>query len=244
MLENNHPVVSYRDRRQCHNRPVPKALHFFLLLAALAALVRPAPAQVVRESIEWLDVWIPNTNDRALPRVLLIGDSITRGYGKQVEAGLKDKAYVARLATSKSLGDPALLDQVALVLREHSFDVIHFNNGMHGDGYSEETYAAALPELLATLKKHAPRARLIFGTTTDVRERGNLERVHAKTDRMIRRNQLIAAFAKRENIAVNDLFEVVRDHPEMHAADGVHMTEKGYEALAAQVVREVGKLLP
>jgi lysophospholipase L1-like esterase len=244
VLENNHAVVSNRMARQCHNRPVTKALHSFLALAALVALVLPAPAQVVRESIEWLDVWIPNTNDHALPRVLLIGDSITRGYGKQVEAGLKDKAYVARLATSKSLGDPALLDQVELVMREHSFDVIHFNNGMHGDGYSEETYAAALPELLSRLKKYAPHARLVFATTTDVRERNSLERVHAKTDRMIRRNQLVAAFAKRENIPVNDLFEVVREHPEWHAADGVHMTEKGYEALAAQVIREVRKLLP
>lgn len=244
MLENNHAVVSNRDARQCHNRPVTKALHFLLALPAFAAFVRPAPAQVVRESIEWLDVWIPNTNDRGLPRVLLIGDSITRGYGKQVEAGLKDKAYVARLATSKSLGDPALLDQIALVLSENSFDIIHFNNGMHGDGYSEETYAAALPELISTLRKHASRARLIFATTTDVRERNNLERVHTKTERMIQRNQLIAAFAKRENIAVNDLFEVVRDHPELHAADGVHMTEKGYEALAGPVVREVRKLLP
>jgi lysophospholipase L1-like esterase len=216
----------------------------FFALALFAALAAGAQPQVVRESIEWLDVWIPNTNDHGLPRVLLIGDSITRGYGKQVEAGLKDKAYVARLATSKNLGDPVLLTEVALVLGEHSFDIIHFNNGMHGDGYSEEAYGAALPELLATLRRHAPSARLIFATTTDVRERNNLERVHAKTERMIRRNELVTAFAKREHIPLDDLFEVVRGHPELHAGDGVHMNEKGYEALASQVVKEIQKLLP
>ena len=126
-----------------------------ILIAVLVVLAPLAPAQVVRENIEWLDVWIPNSNDHALPRVLLIGDSITRGYGKQVEANLKDKAYVARLATSKSLGDPALLDQIALILREIPFDIIHFNNGMHGDGYTEETYAAALPQLLSALRRDA-----------------------------------------------------------------------------------------
>src|SRR5581483_12418706 len=196
------------------------------------------------ENIEWLDVWIPDTNEHGLPRVLLIGDSITRGDGKQVEAGLKGKAFVARLATSTSLGDPALLEQVALVLRELPFDVIHFNNGMHGDGYTEEAYAAALPGLLAVLRKGAPGARIVLATTTDVRERNNLEKSLPKTERMIRRNEIVTELAKKENLPVDDLFAVVRDHPEYHAADGVHFTDKGYETLAAQVVKALSKVLP
>src|SRR6185295_14663939 len=148
-----------------------------------------------------------------------------------------------RMATSKSLGDPALLDQVALVLREQSFDIIHFNNGMHGDGYTEETYAAALPELVATLRRIAPRARLVWASTTDVRVRNDLSRVEAKTERIVRRNQTAAAFAKRENIPVDDLFSVVREHPEYHVDDGVHFNEKGYRVLAEQVTAELLKLL-
>jgi hypothetical protein len=206
------------------------------VLAAWCLAAGLAEERIVREKIEWLDVWIPNTNDRGLPRVLLVGDSITRGYGKQVESQLKDLAYVARLTTSKSLGDPALLDQVVLVLREHTFDIVHFNNGMHGDGYSEEAYAAALPSLLATVRKHAPRARVVLCTTTDVRERDALERVLPKTARMIRRNELLSAFANREGLPVNDLFAVVRDHPSYHARDGVHFNEEGNAALAAAVL--------
>ncbi|MBI4893114.1 MAG: SGNH/GDSL hydrolase family protein [Acidobacteria bacterium] len=216
-----------------------KSLLLLLFAAAIAA-----PAQVVRENIEWLDVWIPNTNDHALPRVLLIGDSITRGYGPIVEKQLKDKAYVARLATSKSLGDPALLEQVALVLREHTFDVVHFNNGMHGNGYTEAAYAAALPELLAALRKQAPRAKLILATTTDVREKNNPEKVDPKTARMIERNRLVAEFAARERIPVDDLFAVIKDRPEMHVPDGVHFNQEGYATLAAQVVQALSKILP
>lgn len=213
-------------------------------LLLLAALLLPLQAQIVRENIEWLDVWMPDTNVHALPRVLLIGDSITRGYGKQVETLLKDKAYVARLATSKSLGDPALLDQVALVLKEQSFDVIHFNNGMHGDGYSEEAYAAALPEMLATLRRLAPKARIIWATTTDVRVKEHLDQVAPKTARMMKRNELASAFAKKEGLPVNDLFEIMKDHPDYHVPDGVHFNAKGYEALAAQVAASVAKVLP
>src|SRR4051812_35843495 len=109
-----------------------KLLTSVCLLFGLGVSLYVHAAEPARESIEWLDIWMPHTNDHGLPRVLLIGDSITRGYGKQVESNLKDKAYVARLASSKSLGDPALLEQVALVLREQSFEAIHFNNGMHG----------------------------------------------------------------------------------------------------------------
>ncbi len=214
------------------------------LLFALAVLTYPAAAQLSREKIEWLDVWIPDTNERGLPRVLLVGDSITRGYGKQVETALQGKSYVARLTTSKSLGDPALLDQVGLVLAEHKFDVIHFNNGMHGDGYSEETYAAALPPMLARLRRDAPGARIVLATTTDVRERNNLDKVLPKTRRMIRRNELLTAFAKRENLPLNDLFGLIQDHPEYHNADGVHFNEKGSAALAALVVSAVSQLLP
>ncbi|MCL5743951.1 MAG: SGNH/GDSL hydrolase family protein [Acidobacteria bacterium] len=214
----------------------------FLLLGMLAFAV--SAAEVKRENIEWLDVWLPNCNDHDLPRVLLIGDSITRGYYAQVEAGLKGRAYVARLTTSKSLGDPSLLDEVALVLRQIKFDVIHFNNGMHGHAYSEEEYTAAFPGLIATLRRHAPGAKLMWASTTDVRLRGNLEQVDPRTARLIRRNESAAAIAKREKIPVDDLFTVIKDHPEYHAPDGVHFNGNGSEVLARQVAREVAKLLP
>lgn len=214
----------------------------FLLLSMLALAV--SAAEVKRESIEWLDVWLPNSNDHALPRVLLMGDSITRGYGKQVEANLKGKAYVGRLTTSKSLGDPALLDEVALVLGQIKFDVIHFNNGMHGHAYTEEEYAAAVPDLIATLRRHAPSAKLMWASTTDVRVRNSLEQVDPQTARLIRRNASVAAIAKREKIPVDDLFAAIKDHPEYHAQDGVHFNEQGSEILARQVAAEVAKLLP
>jgi lysophospholipase L1-like esterase len=219
---------------------VPK--HWYLLFA-LASAAAAASKPIVRENIEWLDVWLPNTNDHDLPRVLLIGDSITRGYGKQVEANLKGKAYVGRMATSKSLGDPALLEEVALVLREQTFDVIHFNNGMHGDGYSEEQYAAALPDLLATLRKYAPKAKLIWASTTGVRKRGRIDEIDPKTQRIIRRNRAASEILRKENIPIDDLFSLVQDHPEYHSQDGVHFTDDGSAILALQVSRRIEELL-
>lgn len=120
----------------------------------LAAPPTPAadPPRVVRENIERLGVWVPGNGVTDQPRVLLIGDSITRGYYKAVEDQLKGKAVVCRQATSKSLGDPGLLDEVKLVLGQAKFDVVHFNNGMHGWGYTEQEYANAVPELVAVIR--------------------------------------------------------------------------------------------
>ncbi|MCU0980168.1 MAG: SGNH/GDSL hydrolase family protein [Pirellulaceae bacterium] len=151
--------------------------HCLVLAAAIAAtaVIHAAEPHISREAIEWCNIWIPDANDTTLPRVLLIGDSITGGYGPKVADALKGKASVARLTTSKSIGDPALLAEAALVLGQCHFDVVHFNNGLHGWGYSEEEYQKAFPELVATLRKHAPQAKLIWATITPMRQAGKLD---------------------------------------------------------------------
>src|SRR6266550_1322543 len=127
-------------------------------------------APPARESIEWCDIWISHANETNLPRVLLIGDSIARDYYPEVEKHLAGKAFVARLATSRFLADPVLLKEIELVLNEAKFDVIQFNNGMHGWQHSEAEYRNGLPKLIKTIRAHAPQARLIWANTTPLRD--------------------------------------------------------------------------
>jgi lysophospholipase L1-like esterase len=202
---------------------------------------QPAPH---RENIEWLDVWIPDTNaSQPLPRILLIGDSITKEYGPLVEKNLQGKAYVARLTTSKSLGDPAFLAEIALILSEQHFDIIHFNNGMHGHDYAEEQYAAALPDLLATLRRGAPTAKIMAATTTPTREANHLEQVGDYTARVIARNKAVTDLCAKENIPVDDLFAVVNNRPEYFKPDGVHHVQKSIDAEAQAVTASLADLL-
>lgn len=88
--------------------------------------------RIVREDIEWWELWLPNSNQGDLPRCLLIGDSITGAYYAEVNKAMAGQAYIGRFCTSKSLGDSFYLLELELVLRQAKFDVIHFNNGMHG----------------------------------------------------------------------------------------------------------------
>lgn len=217
---------------------------FSVMLVVLSAVaVQADEPRIVRENIEWLDVWIPGNADAAKPKVLLIGDSITRAYYKVVEDQLKEHAVVCRLATSKSLGDPALLDEVRLVLGQARFSVIHFNNGMHGWGYTEEEYARALPALVAVIRKGAPQARLIWGQTTPVRVAGGQGELADRTERVRVRNAAAAKQMEQNHIPINDLFRVVIDKPKWFSKDGVHLNTQGTAALGSQVAEHVRKEL-
>jgi lysophospholipase L1-like esterase len=214
------------------------------LSVTVPAAVAAEPPKIVREDIEWLDVWVPGNNSTGLPRVLLIGDSITRGYYQGVADRLKGKAVVARLATSKSLGDTALFDEVRLVLGQTRFDVVHFNNGLHGWGYSEDEYAKALPGLVAVIRKEAPHAKLVWATTTPVRQPEKLDTVSPRTDRVVARNKVAVAVMEKEEVPTDDLFALVKDHPEWYAQDGTHFNQKGTDAQSDQVAKAVAALLP
>ena len=85
--------------------------------AVLAALplgaAEPAPKL---ERIEWSDIWITDADRDELPRVLLVGDSIVRGYYDGVEKALAGKAACARYTTSKFLGNPDYAGELGLIL--------------------------------------------------------------------------------------------------------------------------------
>jgi len=90
-----------------------------------------------REPIEWCDIWLEGAFDEERSRVLIIGDSIARSYYPKVRDVLKEHYACGRIASSKCVADPAFFPELELVLREYSFSVIHFNNGLHGWDYVE-----------------------------------------------------------------------------------------------------------
>jgi lysophospholipase L1-like esterase len=223
-----------------------KTVLLSLAFVVLATTAPAAPAPAAREGIEWCDIWIAHANETNLPRVLLIGDSIARGYYPAVESALGGKAYVARLATSAFLTDSMLHQQIALVLDNTRFDVIHFNNGLHGWQHSEAEYRRAFPGFLATIQKHAPKAKLIWAATTPLKESTNAppaSPTQASNERVAARNAIAAEYVKAQGIPVNDLNALARGHPELYS-DGVHFNREGIALQARQVATQIEHLLP
>src|SRR5437016_2989959 len=188
-----------------------------VILSLLLPLSIAAAAPPSREAIEWCDIWISHANESKLPRVLLIGDSIARDYYPEVEKRLAGKAFVARLATSRFVADPVLLKEIDLVLDGTKFDVIHFNNGMHGWQHSEEAYRKAFPKLIKTIRAHAPKASLIWATTTPLRD-GKDVPYHTKAEysdeRIAARNALAAEIVNAQKIPTVDRNAAARGAPE------------------------------
>lgn len=216
-----------------------RALTLALLLAA-GSLTAAEPLLPKRENIEWLDVWVTSGGKpTASPRVLLIGDSITRAYYGDAAKAMGETIMCDRLATSVSLGDPLLLLQVELVLRQYHYDVVHVNNGMHGWDYSESEYGAAIKPLLAVLKRSAPQATLIWATTTPTGG-GAAD----KNPRIDERNRLVRTALAGTKVVIDDLHALIAADPALISKDGVHMNPEGCAALGQQVAKAVAAVLP
>jgi hypothetical protein len=210
------------------------------------AAAEPNTAPPSHESIEWCDIWISHANETNLPRVLLIGDSIVRDYYPEVEKRLAGKAFVARLSTSRFVADPVLLKEIELVLDGTKFDVIHFNNGMHGWQHSEAEYRKAFPKFVKIIRAHAPQAKLIWAATTPLRDGKGVTydtKVEYSDERIAARNAIAAEIMVAQKIPTDDLNAAMRGHVEFHS-DNVHFNSQGIQIQAAQVSAEIEKLLP
>jgi len=144
------------------------------------------------------------------------------------------------------VSDPVLLKEIESVLEGTKFDVIHFNNGMHGWQHSEAEYRKAFPKLIKTIRAHAPKARLIWATTTPLRDGKGVTgdtKAEYSDERVAARNAIAAEIVTAQHIPTDDLNAAMRGHPEYHS-DNVHFNGQGIQIEAAQVSSEVAKLLP
>jgi hypothetical protein len=212
-----------------------------LVMMAIFACALNVGAQAglpITEKIEWTWTDRPEAAVSTLPNVLLVGDSITRGYYPEVAKQLSGVANVYLFATSAASGDARLPGQLHdyFSMMGLSFAVIHFNNGMHGWGYTEQQYVAGLPGMIAALRAEGPRAALVWANTTPVlHDSTNGQSTNARIDG---RNRLAAAVMTGERIATDDQYGLMVKHPEMHNGD-VHFTEAGSALQAVQAAATI-----
>ncbi|MBL9117790.1 MAG: SGNH/GDSL hydrolase family protein [Verrucomicrobiaceae bacterium] len=183
-------------------------------------------------------------DDPGLPRVLLIGDSISIGYTLPVRDLLKGKANVHRIPQNGGATEVGL-DKMKSWLGDGKWDVIHFNFGLHDAKYASETtqratreqYIANLKALISQMK--ATGAKLVFATTTPVPNGGVLSPTR-RFDSVEERNKLATALMQEQGIAIDDLYAVVL--PEMSCVgreNDVHFSSEGYALLAKAVAQSI-----
>ena len=219
-----------------------KMLLLILLVQAgvMASQRAQAKEKPLLEGTEWNDIWVYDATQNDLPRVLLVGDSIVRGYFDAVRKDLAGQAYCARYATSMFLGNPDYLDELKIIWKRYRFSVIHINNGLHGWGYTEEQYRQALPKLMETLKKYGKGAVVIWATTTPRRSPEMVAPLVTDNEKVKERNRIAVEYMTQHGIAVDDLFGLVAEHPEYYnlPQDGTHFNAQG-QAVEGKQISEI-----
>ena len=196
------------------------------------------------------------------PRILLLGDSISIGYSKGVKEIFSEKAIVVRpyvLETGKPENCEGTTKGVKAVerwlkLHEGSWDIIHFNFGLHDikrinpntkrssdnpnhpPQASLDLYIAQLREIAQVLRKSG--AKLIFATTTPV-PAGKV-RPHRDSADVFIYNQAAKDLMAEFQIQVNDLYALALPKlMEIQMPSNVHFTKEGSLILARQVASAI-----
>lgn len=252
-------------------------IKFFANIITLVALTLPCFVMAETATEAWDSLIAKNfkkrpefqfiQNNRTLPNVLLYGDSISIHYTQAVREKLSDKANVYRLYRngSDSGGFISKMDKMHdkmtnEKLEQHwdfSWDVIHFNVGLHDLKYvkgrkldkengklvsTTEQYQKNLINIINYLKKSSPKAQLIFATTTPVPE-GALGRFAGDS---IKYNEAALEVLKSyPDIRINDLYTLTKPNQEKWwiKPGDVHYNKQGSTAQGTEVAKIITKAL-
>ena len=186
-----------------------------------------------------------------LPRILIIGDSISIGYTPFVKEELSGKAEVVHNKGNAEHTGTGLL-KIDEWIGTEKWDIIQFNWGLwdlayrHEDSqtqgkrdkingtitFSPDEYKSNLDSLVSRIKELS-KAKLLFVTTSYVPE-GEAGRY---VDDAIIYNNLAVEVMEKYNIPVNDIYAFSKEVHMKYATgnDNVHYTKDGYKILAKKI---------
>ena len=169
-------------------------------------------------------------DDPKLPRVLLIGDSVSRGYTQAVRKALAGKANVHRAPANCGPTASGLKNMDAW-LGEGKWDLIHFNFGIHDRATLAADYTQRLDQIVQRLQKTG--AKLIWASTTPIPDNPAQKQT---AESIIQKNALAAEVMKKHAIPTDDLFAAITPHlAKLQNPNDVHFTGEGYDFLGAKV---------
>lgn len=218
------------------------------ILITLAANLAPTQAQPKAKQNDPFQHPFANPVDKPdLPRVLIVGDSISIGYTPRVRRLLKGVANVHRPKTNcrwSAYGDKHIEEWVG----DSKWDVIHFNFGLWDwYGWRQETkatpesYGKSLESIIKKIRKKSS-AKLIFGITTPpcVTAERNAHIV-VSGDRAQEFNKAARAVMEKHKVGVNNLYDpIIKRRAELQLAENdVHYNNNGRDILAQRVASRI-----
>lgn len=185
------------------------------------------------------NAWDFVQDDPKLPRVLLIGDSISRGYTQDVRKAMLGKANVHR--APENCGPTANgVKKIDIWLGDGKWDVIHFNFGIHDRKTPAADYEQRLETLIARMKQTG--AKILFATTTPVPP--DTKDGPEIVTQIAEKNAIATRVMLNHGVGVNDLHAFLAPQLEGIAnPKDVHFNAKGYELMGQQVAKAIESVL-
>lgn len=177
-----------------------------------------------------ITAWDYVSDDPRLPRVLLIGDSISRAYTVGTRDALRGVANVHR--APENCGPTANgLKKLDLWLGKRKWDLIYFNFGIHDRATPVAVYEQRLEEIMLRLK--ATGAKVIWASSTPVPLD---DPRHQPAKAIPELNTAAAHLAAKQGLQADDLYTFITPHLATTQKPGdVHFTDEGYRLLATRV---------
>ncbi len=187
-------------------------------------------------------------NDPKLPRILLVGDSIAKGYHDEVARLLKGKVNVDLYITPKNLASKGVLDDLEAALKHGPYRVVHFNeSGLHAwpvGAIPDGQYRPLMEKYIDALQKHGGGATLIWASNTPVTVKdkpGELDK--EVNDRIEQFNRDARKAVENEHITVDDLYALMSDKLKLARGDRWHWTKPGSDLQAKAVAEAIEKAM-
>jgi hypothetical protein len=232
-----------------------------LLLTSLVSLLAAEPLAKPKPATP--PEFVAITDDPKLPRVLLMGDSVSIAYALEVRMLLAGVANVHRVpancgSTKVALGSYGIVRW--LPDANAKWDVIHFNHGLHDLSYRfandrdkndkgeyasptngghqnvpPEVYKKNLRQIIARLKQTG--AKLIFASTTPVPESDAAKYVE---DSELAYNEIAKKVMIEQGVTWNDLWSLVKPRQaELQGKRNVHFMPTGSSVMGKQVAEAI-----
>ncbi len=186
------------------------------------------------------NAWDFIADDPKLPRVLLIGDSVSRGYTQAVRRELAGKVNVHR--APENCGPSANgLKKLDVWLGDGKWDAIHFNFGIHDRATAPEVYEQNLEQLVTRLE--ATGAKLVWASTTPIPP--DTKDGETATAAIVEKNKIAARVMQKHHVVIDDLHAwMLPDVAKFQNPHDVHFNAAGYDRLAQRVARVIETALP
>lgn len=188
-----------------------------------------------REGSEWVSIFWYNATSDKLPRILLIGDSICKGYQGVVRKELAGTAYSSYYATSKCVTDRSFLKELRYVLDEYDYAVVNFNNGLHSLGKNPAKWEEGLRKAIDLIKEKG--TKIIWTSSTPLKDPKRTEEVKVL-------NEIALRVMKEKGVPINDLYALMDPHDRNTMwVDTYHFTGEGRKLQGKQIAKAIRETL-